>query len=122
MTDREKWEALALRCETATGADREIDFAIDAALAAPAVIRGFQARAPYTASLDAITALIEREMPGWAQGSGTSPPSCSQGPAWASMTEMKDCDADPFVYAATEPLARCLAFCLAKAAKEPTDG
>jgi hypothetical protein len=63
---RNEWLALAERCEKATGPDDRLSFAIDELLFAPRRIRGFKALAPYTASLDAITALIERELPGWA--------------------------------------------------------
>lgn len=63
MMTRETWLALAERCEKATGPDREIDGKIAHALRPGVLIRGFYFT-PYTASLDAITALIERELPG----------------------------------------------------------
>ncbi len=53
------WADLASRCERATGPDREIDKAISKAAT------GDSSLTPHTASLDAITALIERELPGW---------------------------------------------------------
>jgi hypothetical protein len=104
MTDKATWLALAARCEEAKGPDREIDFDIDAGLAAPALIRGFIAKMYYTASIDAITALIERELPGAYVHS-----LCDEGNYAAAG--VNDCGA----HALTEPLARCVAFCRAKA-------
>lgn len=80
MTTREQWLALAERCEKATGPDDAVDWDMlmamcgpgyeDSWLAAPAaryaLSTSYGYHAPeWTASLDAITALIERELPGW---------------------------------------------------------
>jgi hypothetical protein len=63
MTTREQWLALAARCEAATGPDRDIERCM-----CSMIPDGFQTLpcAGFTSSLDAITALIERELPGWA--------------------------------------------------------
>ena len=83
-----KWVELAALCEKAMEPDRKIDAAMAKALGlvpsglTPGTSRGYEARfsnstvwiwdAPYyTASLNAITALIERELPGWAWKVGT---------------------------------------------------
>ena len=92
MTSKAEWLALAKRCENATGSDRELDtligvainlhpdgafplretvplyktsaeFAADNAERYTSIWRTALPR--YTASLDAITALIERDLPGW---------------------------------------------------------
>lgn len=80
--NREKWLALAAKCETATGPDREIDFSIGFATGwRKDIIDGndmvldwdcnaypnhYGSLLPSaTESLDAITALIERVLPGW---------------------------------------------------------
>jgi hypothetical protein len=127
MTD-EEWIALAERCEKATVPDDRLSFAIDKLLFAPRLIRGFKALAPYTASLDAITALTERELPdyhwriqggrkdtGWTQMSG-DPRAYIKAKAsrLAAHTDGKDGEA------ATPALALCAAFCRAMAEKEPT--
>lgn len=123
---RDEWLALAERCETAKGADREIDG--DIAHAAKQFV-DYLPRVPerpwlwaefvepddwecweapeYTASLDAITALIERELPGSTfkvgrDGAGANYAQC----AGKRITE-----------AATPTLALCAAFCRAMAEK-----
>lgn len=88
MTTREQWLALAERCEKATGLDMEINVTIQA------YVSGWSAETlayfltdfrisrfdRYTASLDAITALIERELPksSWLGG----------------YAQQEDCDSD----------------------------
>lgn len=59
---QEQWTALAARCEAATGSDRDTDALIWNAVYAPG--SDLPAGAELTASLDAITALIERQLPG----------------------------------------------------------
>ena len=63
-----KWVELAERCEQATGPDRDIERCM-----CFLIPEGFQTlpNAGFTSSLDAITALIERELPGWAWKVGT---------------------------------------------------
>jgi hypothetical protein len=82
MTDA-TWNDLAARCEAATGADREIDRDIfcllqpahmkpvkmefgDRVLVGQGKSTTTMLPSIYTASLDTITALIERELPGYA--------------------------------------------------------
>lgn len=71
--NRAEWIALAVRCEAATKPDREIDATIEAyvgkwsAADLEYVLTDIETNARlerYTASLDDITALIERELPG----------------------------------------------------------
>jgi hypothetical protein len=130
------WMALAERCERATGPDVETDARLMLTL------RPELGRAPYrqhyigrwirmdgrpdiieapsfTASLDAITALIERELPGrqWLSGhSGDAFPGKFTG--WL-LPPPKPASPDTMCRANTEALARCAAFCRAMAAKEP---
>lgn len=69
MTDRATLEALLSRVESATGADRELDYDIPRAIARPpegaiwTTDRDYYP--PITSSLDAVLALVERELPGW---------------------------------------------------------
>jgi len=72
MTDKAEWLALAERCEKATGPDRSIDCWIEnycGIARFDAAYRGDPGMRvnirPLTASIDAITALIEWELPGW---------------------------------------------------------
>jgi hypothetical protein len=131
---RDEWLALSARCEAATGADREIDTDLHEALGGCAhreteyyciedgndVDSGFTCKRcgvdmygrrddvkPVTASLDAIVALIEREFPSAHIGSGRG----VAGVFWGL------CNSVRIVGAATEPLARCAAFCRAMAEK-----
>lgn len=60
MTTREEWLALAERCAKAEGPDEDLSRAIWLALGKSPLCRH------YTASLDAITGLIARALPGWA--------------------------------------------------------
>jgi hypothetical protein len=107
-----RWLALASRCERATGPDREIDKAISKAAT------GDSSLTPHTASLDAITALIERELPGmrWLcrsdvkGGTGIVYPKPIAGLSAATPTWAAD--------AATPALALCAAFAKAMAEKE----
>ena len=79
MTTKAEWTALAERCEKATGPDQKLDAAIELALGRQVewhVVSGEWNKHPvqltswggeavpdFTRSLDAITALIERELP-----------------------------------------------------------
>jgi hypothetical protein len=146
---RDEWLELATRCEKATGPDARIDGTIAKAvnlLSADAhflgqdawgletniwVIGGFASYEfpdveEYTASLDAITALIERELLGWYCTSTHIPPEFRSDetlPFDASLVgnireEQFGYDEPPELThavhpgaGATEPLARCAAFC-----------
>jgi len=83
MSTKAELQALLERVKAATGPDREIDRLIGETLSAeyqprnvyrrghyignrPVLLRVARDYPRYTASLDAITALIERELPGWA--------------------------------------------------------
>jgi hypothetical protein len=131
---RDEWLALAARCEAATGADREIDGAIALAFgwtlqkmrgdAKPYwrkpgetkfYTRELSGPPAYTSSIDDITALIQRELPGW---------------DWQVASKREDRDGCPAhvhgVFdrellregcAATPALALCAAFCRAMAEK-----
>jgi hypothetical protein len=122
MTSKAEWLALAERCEKAMEPDREIDWCIHAAILNwPAEIKPRQpGDAEYTASLDAITALIERELPdfhwriqggckktGWIQMSGD--------PRAYIKSKAKDYKIGFDGEAATPALALCAAFCRAMA-------
>lgn len=133
MTTREQWLALAERCEKATGPDREVDKVLLAATSDFRHIDGnlYEMQNWYytedgdethtafptpTASLDAITALIERELPVWSMTSQTA------FHAKAGPAPIRVCSVRIFNgllgsegNAATEPLARCAAFCRAMA-------
>lgn len=115
---RKQWEALAARCEAATGPDREIDALIWNAVHAPG--SDLPAGAELTASLDAITALIERELPGslylarqlWDKKEKTAFASIfeyfGEYPSRYAKTEYNG-------LASTPALALCAAFCRAMA-------
>lgn len=146
MTTREQWLELAARCETAKGSDLELDVLVGLALdwktdatrplrevvsiyGGPAAfvercvnsvvsIYSHDEHMPrWSGSLDTITALIERELP------GAFVNSCSYhvnyGRPWAEIGEPGFLEKDEFWQvesdAATEALARCAAFCLAMA-------
>ena len=140
MTTRDEWLELAARCEKATGPDRDLAKDIARALEmAPddVVTQGYGWREdssgwwlatgedarvcpkridppPVLSSLDAITALIERELPGWERAS-----SSHRGEYQASVYTPGY--SPPILgHAATEALARCAAFCRAMAEKEQT--
>jgi hypothetical protein len=102
MTTRAEWLALAERCEKATGPDGKLDCVIFALITPSAFEtdydRDLHARLswtrnladwswllekgmqPYTSSLDAITALIERELTGWRWKTGRAEFHC-----WATI-------------------------------------
>jgi hypothetical protein len=146
MTTKAEWLALAERCEKAKGPDQSIDVWIENYCGIAEFIQPHTWRAsidspergrirPLTASLDAITALIERELPGWYCTSTHIPPEFRSDetlPFDASLVgnireEQFGYDEPPELThavhpgaGATEPLARCAAFCRAMAEKEPT--
>ena len=138
-----KWLELAERCEKATGPDREIDWAIGLATGWRRDIHDgnnmiidwegnmfpdhYGSLLPsVTESLDVITALIERELPGWYRASGFN----TQADAddiladghFAVLAPPSEELRDPIRIAAcaSEALARCAAFCRAMAAKDTT--
>lgn len=139
MASTEQWIDIARRCEEAKAADKSIDGAILRGLGwtvSPRfvsklswvkddnIIRADESR--LTRSIDAITALIERELPGWIWRIYSAVPETEisqQLPPQAAMTELH-ANHEPFygqvlvTCAATEPLAFCAAFCRAMAAKE----
>lgn len=69
---------------------------------------------PVTASLDAITALIERELPGFIWSSTFS--------VGLSTAKLFKSGTDFIGFGSSEPLARCSAFCRAMAVKEGGHG
>jgi hypothetical protein len=125
---RDEWLELATRCEKATGPDREIDAAIALAFGWKEVKQaGISARwfapqcysfdyAPpqFTASLDAITSLIEREM-GDDLADIISQKKRSEAfvDIWSERRKRKLSSG----HAATEAIARCAAFCRAMGEK-----
>ena len=119
MTSKADWIALAERCEKAMEPDREIDWCIHAAILNwPAEIKPRQpGDAEYTASLDAITALIERELPGlgWRIAGqdehGGKPYAQIRWPIQNQIWRQE------IAHAATPALALCAAFCRAMAEK-----
>jgi hypothetical protein len=132
MTSKADWIALAERCEKATVTDRKIDVAILLACGWKIERRErdrkewlyspndeYHRQDPLfldmtwriSRSLDAITALIERELPCRDVHSGTF-----RGRA-NGMIMNADGTAGPWREAATEPLTRCAAFCRAMAEK-----
>jgi len=113
MTSKAEWLALAERCEKATVPDDRLSFAIDQLLFAPRLIRGFKALAPYTASLDAITALIWKELTPVSVDLQTVS-RAAYATIWGTGTRTDICRAD------TPALALCAAFCRAMAEKEPS--
>jgi hypothetical protein len=80
MTDREQLAALVARCEAATGEDRDLDYAIAAAVGWPDSPIMHQNARRYTASLDAAVTLVPNgwyvysvadfapDVPGWRCG------------------------------------------------------
>ncbi len=147
MTDRTTWLALAERCETATGPDRIIDGLIYMAMqsnppayweaSASGLIWAWNSPPPhpagtggrwacpdeFTASLDATTALIERELPGWHGDVEVGFPLKGDG-IYVARLFSRDCGDDEEwgdvadaveVEAATPALALCAAFCRAMA-------
>lgn len=127
---RDEWLALGERLEKATGPDRGLSDALAVCLGYSAPCgdtsgsyvvtlpgeKPYLGHAPhYTASLDAITSRIERELPGCGISSRCGPVSniaCSHAIIW------HDDYATPYNArgtAATEPLALCAALCRVKA-------
>lgn len=134
---RDEWLALAERCEKATGLDREIDFKIGFATGwRKDIIDGNEMVLDWecnefpnhygsllpsvTESLDAITALIERELPGlgWRIAGrdehGGKPYAQIRWPIKDQVWKQE------ISHAATPALAICAAFCRAMADKETT--
>jgi len=109
MTNKAEWLALAERCEAATGPDKLLDMAIRFALGAP--VRPWN----YTASLDAITALIERELPEvqWLCRTDTLG-------GFGNLYRRRNPDRSWPCFAFTPALALCAAFCRAMAEKVTT--
>jgi hypothetical protein len=146
MTTKSQWIALAERCEKATVADPQIDAEIVALLSDASVLpyppatdfgphdrwqfwsidgkhflgneRKFRVT-PITASIDAITALIERELPGsdiiirLVRNPSTNWP----GKFSARIEPTGPCDLDIVCRAETQALALCAAFCRSMAEK-----
>ena len=121
-----KWVELAERCEQATGPDRKIDWAIVEAIGKADFYRTYATKPllhkglvpTYTTSLDAITALIERELPGWRVRWHTD----GDGVHEAFLEDKGDFDAidarHTETFAASPALALCAAFCRAMNEKE----
>jgi hypothetical protein len=123
MTTKAEWIALAERCEKATGSDREIDAEIYDALcpqrlgykAGKNIVRMFGGAAWLpccTNSLDAITALIERELPEvrWVCRTDTLG-------GFGNLYRRRNPDRSWPCFAFTPALALCAAFCRAMAEK-----
>ena len=132
---RDEWLSLAARCQAATGVDRGIDAAMAEALGLPPAGYQFSEDAviwvrrkgtgpirwsppTWTGSLDAITALIERELPSlhWLTGhAGDLRPQ-----KYTGYIMPPSPSGDIIVTAHTPALALASAFCLAMAESEPT--
>lgn len=139
MTDRTTWMALAERCETAKGSDEELDVAIVMAaypdIGPPNALcvgddpifwhEPYRKQYPplLTASLDAITALIEREFPGRGWNIESPGDDWPNEPSRATIIiEVRETPEGPEALegsgaAATPALALCAAFCRAMAKK-----
>jgi len=130
MTTKAEWIALAERCEGATGPDREIERCI-----CSLIPDGFQTIpfSGFTSSLDAITALIERELPemrwlcrpdkeGGFGNLYTAPEAIEQGSlkTWETIKQESLKEWPCWAYADTPALALCAAFCRAMAEKVET--
>jgi hypothetical protein len=134
MTSKAEWLALAERCKKATGSDRETDATLASTLGRrvewhvesggykghsnlhPVQLTswGGEEVPSYTASLDAITALIERELP---EVTGIIPlTGGDEAWLWPKSGNPKGWRCN----AASPALALCAAFCRAMAEKEPT--
>jgi hypothetical protein len=118
MTSIADWIALAERCEKAIGQDREIDWCIHAAILNwPAEIKPKKPGDPeYTRSLDAITALIERELPGWDWSTAKSHGHCRAN-VWRLSPISRGSFPPKHATATTAALALCVVFCRAMAEK-----
>jgi hypothetical protein len=128
MTTKAEWLALAERCEKAKGPDQSIDVWIENYCGIAEFIQPHTWRAsidspergrirPLTASLDAITALIERELPEvrWVCRTDTL-----GGRSFGNLYRRRNPDRSWPCFAFTPALALCAAFCRAMAEKEPT--
>jgi hypothetical protein len=131
---KEAWLELAKRCEAATGPEREIDVAITLAIH-PYLASGpfaqtrlgrwvrmyggpiFKGAPNYASSIDAITALIERELPGHLHGylPGGKAVGFSDVIIWSGYA-FSGLDFVAGSRGSSPALALCAAFCLAKAA------
>lgn len=126
VATKTQWLALAERCENAMEPDRQLDLQLLSAAIGERWQLGTDTVPRYTASIDAITALIEQELPGWFYGSCRGTMRKSHGTFWAEVYFMNgstekwllvDVFGDPIMSpGATEALARCAAFCRAMAA------
>lgn len=67
MADKAQLESLLERVRAATGPDRELDYAVSR-FADGELARHSSLHLPYTASIDASLALVERLLPGWRWG------------------------------------------------------
>jgi hypothetical protein len=112
---RDEWTALALRCEKATGPTVALDEAINAAALPNYDLPG----RPVTASLDAITTLIEWKLPGIPGDVGIGALADGETNYHAVLYVGGD-DCSHCGDAATPALSACAAFCRAMAAKELT--
>lgn len=139
MTTAAEWAALAERCEAAKGQDCEIDATMYALarnhLNPSAFLESFRREIAtktmvpvYTASLDAITARIEREFPGWGydfkrRKADESPYSrgCFAS-VWETPSVRITSDCGQLRPCASPALALCAAFCRAMAAKGEANG
>lgn len=126
--DKEALQGLLDRVRAANGPDREIDWRIAEMLSIPEPWRGstiwppfmanskFDKAIPaYTASLDVITALIERELPDWHIAMGTVG---EQDMPWACLIEPEDPCRDFSASAPTITLALVEALLSAKLSQE----
>jgi hypothetical protein len=118
-----RWLALASRCEKATGPDDDIDLALAGDLYPHYVNYDPETwlirNGGWTDSLDAITALIERELPGWAYVLDTRNVATWLAP-YARLFRPGEIASGnpPSGKAATPALSLCAAFCRAMAEKE----
>ena len=110
MTTREEWLSLSERCAKAEGPDRDIDRCIIAYLPDEHTLIGCGG---YTESLDVITGLIARALPGWHWEVGADRSAMMRNPGeWRGAAD------DICIWGAASPaLALCEAFCLAMAEK-----
>lgn len=137
MTTRETWLALAERCEAAKGPDREISEGILSALGYARISDAHwfcEGKGHWNdgnriaASLDAITALIERELPGcgWSVDRSPSDAKIAGSPVLPEAFIMQHGDewtyeGWPLCKAHTPVLALCAAFCRAMAERMNDD-
>ena len=109
MTSKADWLALAERCEKAMEPDCQLDLQLVSAAIGERWQLGTDTVPRYTASLDAITALIERELP---NVTGIIPlTSGDEAWLWPKNGNPKGWRCN----AATPALALCAAFCRAMA-------